>query len=526
VVSLVERLGLETRKYVKLSDPAKERLEQRIQTMLEEGDPCNKDWEMLADDFGISLRTVQYMVSNVRENGGQPRATCPTTGSSVRYELPEDALELIALYRQVKRAWSHLYDEQRYLGDYTSFTRAMNRQYGKNCIERAKNGAGGLDLIPRPKQPGVPFMQRYTIDLFSLRAPVSDLPIDDVPTGMFVVEAATGVIVFNWVFESDRVASDDVVTVLAEAIRGRTLLDDDLFIGGLPDMVRCDNASVFVGKTLRTALRSLGISPMSNNSYASRELGAHERIHRTARTQVLSLLPGSSDGPTDRSGALLPDPRELCSLAEVRHLLEGFADERNRTPGKDDLTPLQRWAKHCAAGRIPRRAQASQLAPLATRHPKTCKRYKQGVLLLNNYYATPELANEPKSRYWVHKWLRDARTVELFTTDGQYVGSAACEPTAAERQALKAKEAADKQQAAAARKKAFARPDTKPTDRNTDDSGIVADDFPGSRQIAATGVQSPVAADHTSAVAILNMFMNRQAAASDDEHTDVAGDQA
>jgi hypothetical protein len=87
-----------------------------------------------------------------------------------------------------------------------------------------------------------------------------------------------------------------------------------------------------------------------------------------------------------------------------------------------------------SGGVLPNRETPEALARYAVERPLTAKLYKQGVLVDKNYYTCPQLEEKTHKRYLVRQWLRDRRTIEVFTPSGTYVGVASLngELTAAE----------------------------------------------------------------------------------------------
>lgn len=432
------------RRYTRLTPDARARLGQDIAAALATGQPGKADWRGLADRYQVCLRTVQTVVAQVRDSAGTPPPRSVATQRLLRNPLPADVLEQLALSGNMRKVWRELHATNAYPGQYNSFVEALYRQHGKNVVLGVLHGPGGMTRTPRLRQPGVPFMSRFSIDLFSTRAPIAGI-VDPRAAAILVREACTGTIVFTWVFEVEHPAAEDVLTVLAEAVRGRTYTATGMFVGGLPDSFLADNEGILVA-AVNDGLRPLGVRMLTINSYSSWENGGHERAHKAARGEFMATWPGSSDGPRDRKGELLPDPRPPLSLADARYALESWSDWRNtEPPSAKKPAPIELWAREVQAsgGALPRQAGMPELARFARRHPVTCQWYASGLLVEGDSYISPDMSRPGGKRFIVRRWLRDDRTLEVFDTDDRYITTAvrADRQTAAEAQEVKARRA-------------------------------------------------------------------------------------
>ena len=240
----------------------------------------------------------------------------------------------------------------------------------------------------------------------------------------------------------------------------------------------------------------MGVRVIPSNPRKSNENVAHERVHRVLREELFALLPGSEDGLRDDRGELLPDSRPLISLAEARDLLDRWAWAYN-TRAKKGASRMDAWVEEIdlSAGLLPHRETPKTLARYAIERKHTAKRYALGVLVDTVYYTCPELEEVTNKRFVVRQWLRDERTVELFTPAGTYIGVAAAngQLTAAESGAIqKSAEDARRLRAevtAASRSKDFvsAFPDVPIRDNGTlqESAGGGADSLPAQSPLSA-----------------------------------------
>lgn len=407
------------RRYTRLTSEQVARLRADIEALQE---PGKADYVVLADKYQVSLRKVQMLVSEVRA-GGYVRND--DTGAVVQHALPDNALAEISACRTSKGAWRKLHASGVYRGTYSSWTRATNRAYGKNVILGACRGTAAMSGDVFETRARRPFMHTYSVDLFAVRAPLLHRGQVIRPYALVVREDHTGVLVNSWIFDTDAVDAAMVACALGQAINGTTfaLEDREQFLGGIPDLVLCDNGSNFTAAELNELLAGTGIRVQTINSYSSHENGAHERVHETLRDRLLRAFPGSSDGPIDHRGRLM-DEREPLTLDQAREMLANTVWELNKTTDHRGSTPVERWQQLEADGGIVRRAGVAEMARFAYPHPESCKKYKLGVRLNNAHFFTPRLSRYTQKRFFVHTWFGDPDHVELFTTDGQHVGRA------------------------------------------------------------------------------------------------------
>lgn len=429
----------EKRKYTRLADEAMGKLDDQVRALIA-ADACSKpDFKAVAARFDVSVRTVQGRLAAIRRDG-------PAAGRDVRlsgHSLPDGVLVSIAAARQVAGVHADLVKKGEYRGSLSTFYRQVHNAHGARTV---RGVTGGVDTMRRGtfERIDVPlFTQGYSLDLFYLRAPLAGGRPGDKPMGALVREASTQVIVASWIWPTDQVSAEDAATLLAEAFRGRVFWhrEQAVFVGGVPDFLRCDNGGQFTSRSIGRMLNPLAVRVITSNDYRSNENGAHEVVHRLLRAQLLDHLPGSEDGHRDHRKQLLPDDRAHVSLADARDMLDRWCWAFNtRDDGKGSR--MDAWAQGIeeSDGTLPATVSPATLAGYAIERRTTAKLYKLGVLVDTHYYTCAALEDYPHRRFVVRRWLRDDRTVELFTPEGRYVGVAARngDLTAAESGALHA----------------------------------------------------------------------------------------
>ena len=411
--------GRQRKQHVRLSADAKKRLKDELSEMEA---PGTADYRKLAERYNISLRAVERIVTQVHSRTA-PRSQ--TTNRVLRHKLPDNCLDMVAAFGTRKQAWKYYLDRGAYCGDYTSFTRQLNSQIGANTVTGACKGVDSMRFSLSEKLDRRPFMSAYTVDLFHVRAPLTHRNRSITPFGILVREDHTDTIVNAHIFDTDEVNAAMIASVIGQAFRGKeyTLTDPQgadqtVFVGGLPDFIYCDNEAKFVARALDDMLAGLGTRVLTINSYASNENGAHERLHRTLRMQLLSKLPQSTNGKKDKRGQLM-DGRAPLGLTTARELLQAWVYRSNSSNRKGARAPLEAWVNADPEQLTIRRPAGAEIAHLAFEHPETCQRYKLGVRLDNEHYFVPELTNFPGKRFTVRRWFGDPDHVELLTADGR-----------------------------------------------------------------------------------------------------------
>lgn len=412
------------RKYTRLTAQAKERLTAELEEMIAAGACSKVDYSRVAERFNVSVRTVENHLAAIRQ-GGSPLGSGERRTSNV---LPDGVLIAVAEAGQRQKVFEDLKASGEYQGSRATFYRQTSATFGARTLRGITSGVsdmrrGTFEQLDRPL-----FMQGFSLDLFYLRAPLSDTPPDSRAVGAVVRESSTGVLVFSWLWPNDQVTSSDIATVLAESFRGRIFEynGEGVFVGGVPDFLRVDNGSQFTSRDIGSMLNPLGVRVITSNDYRSHENGAHEAVHRVLRAELLDHLPGSESGLRDHRGELLPDSRSPITLHEARDLLDRWAWAYNVRAGKDG-SRMDAWVEgiDLSGGLLPNREDPEALAGYAIERTMSAKLYKPGLLVDTYYYTCPQLENYQHKRFVVRQWLRDERTIEVFTPAGRYVGVAA-----------------------------------------------------------------------------------------------------
>lgn len=427
------------RKYTRLCREKSDQLNADLLELLD-NDGCTKaDYKRVAYRYGVAVRTVEHRLAKLRDGR-------PSTGWSKRRTpnvLPDNVLISVAAERQVASVYRAVKASGEYQGSRATFFRQVNATFGARTLRGITKGVGEMRRGTFEQLDQSLFMQGFSLDLFYLRCPLREDPSAR-PVGAIVRETSTGVLLTSWVWPDDKVTASDIATLLAEAFRGRIFVHggEYVFVGGVPDFLRVDNGSQFTAAELGDLLNPLAVRVINSNDYRSHENGAHEAIHRIMRAELLDHLPGSEEGIRDHHGSLLPDERPLVTLTQVRELLDRWCWTYNVRDHNGDGSRMDCWLEQVDlwGGQLPLRLSSATLAPYAKERKRTSKLYKPGVLVDGYYYTCPELENYPHKRYVIREWLRDDRTVEVFTPGGTYVGVATRngELTAAESGALHA----------------------------------------------------------------------------------------
>lgn len=410
------------RRYTKLSDVGREKVVNRIAEFRQGGSLGKSDYARIAEEFSLSSRTIESLAAGLR-------AKAEPGSAFHRGELPEDALVQIASHGQLRSAWAEYHGRGVYAASYDTFRREVHREHGANTVRGVTKGVLTMRNSTFEKQQPPLFMQRVSADLFYVRAPIRFGRNIIRPAAIVIREASSKYMMFSWVFDTADVNSDDVRSVYAECFRGYhvTYGDRQVFIGGIPDIVRCDQGSVFISVGLDDLFVPLGIRVVVSNSYRKHEGGAHERVHEDVRSDLFDHLPGSEDGPRDHRGELIDSGREPMTLEDLRVALDKWAWRFNTTVAAGETqSPIEKWIQHVdeSGGKLPLRAGGEMLAKFAHDVGRSVKREKLGLRLNNAFYTSPALEKRANKRFEAARWLRDERTIEVFTPEGEYLGEA------------------------------------------------------------------------------------------------------
>ena len=420
-------------KYTRLTPKANARLKEALLELQDEGACSKADYRRVAERFNVSVRTVERRLAELRHSA-------PLTGATQRHSsivLPDDVLMSIASERQLHKVYRDLKREGRYQGSLATFYRQCTNKFGSRTLRGVTSDVNDMRRGTYEVLDRFLFMQGMSLDLFYLRAPLAGATQGTKAVGALVRELTHGLVVASWIWPTDQVTTSDVTTLLAEAFRGRMFEYDGqaVFVGGVPDFLRADNGGQFTSREIGDMLNPLGVRMITSNQNRSHENGAHETVHGLLRKELLQHFPGSEDAQRDHRGQLLPDPRPLVTLDEARELLDRWVWTFN-TRDTGSGSRMDFWIEdiELSGGVLPNRETPEALARYAVERPLTAKLYKQGVLVDKNYYTCPQLEEKTHKRYLVRQWLRDRRTIEVFTPSGTYVGVASLngELTAAE----------------------------------------------------------------------------------------------
>lgn len=211
---------------------------------------------------------------------------------------------------------------------------------------------------------------------------------------------------------------------------------DDVTVGGLPNVLVCDNAKEHLAHAVEEGAVRLGIIVSPTTPYHSWENGRVETAHASIARSFLATLPGYSKGgvrpdgtprfapPGQRAGTA-PDPDRrptgLLKMSEFQALLEEFRQNRNATvKDRRGLTPLDKWEND----KTPLRhitynlmlAHLTTTAELRTVH-------KEGIRFRNGNYMCAALAPYRKRKVTVRYLATVTDWIEVFDGD-EYVGRA------------------------------------------------------------------------------------------------------
>ena len=221
--------------------------------------------------------------------------------------------------------------------------------------------------------------------------------------------------IMGWMV-SVRESSDAVL----EALRDAILMDPNVGKpqGGKPVVLMYDNGLTFVADVVQQAAALLGFRTQPVPPYSPHRNGKVERCHQTICALALSEMPGWKHGPRDLRGGLYSDRpvTEDVLIAEIDAAVRHYNFERAHS-AIGGLTPWQCYEADETALRVEDRSRLR----FALRHRKLQTVQSSGVWKHGRYYWSPELDNRVGAAVIV-AWLRkDERTVDVYSTEGQFV---------------------------------------------------------------------------------------------------------
>jgi hypothetical protein len=239
--------------------------------------------------------------------------------------------------------------------------------------------------------------------------------------------------VMGWMI-SARESSDAVL----EALRDAILIDADEGSphGGKPLVVMYDNGKTFIADVVQQGAALLGFRTQSVAPYSPNKNGKVERCHQTICALALSEMPAWKYGPRDLRGRLYCDTpvSEEVLIAEIDRAVRHYNFERPHT-AIGGLTPWRRFCADETALRIEDRARLR----FALRHRKLHTVQPSGVWKHGRYYWARELDTRVGAHVIV-AWLRkDERSVDVYTTDAEFLCEATPQETLTREQIVSAK---------------------------------------------------------------------------------------
>ncbi|HTC69088.1 MAG TPA: Mu transposase C-terminal domain-containing protein [Acidothermaceae bacterium] len=215
--------------------------------------------------------------------------------------------------------------------------------------------------------------------------------------------------------------SPEVTALVGQAIRG--YFHDGVYCGGVPERVRCDNEGLLNAMPHREELMHLRIQIDPTNSYSSWENGGHERMHRAIREELLTALPGHTNGPKTKAKKLYVVPGVApIPFEELAAMMDRWARSYAFEREIDGATPFEQWRDRIEAGETVEKADTEGLAHLALEYGQVLLG-KKGVRVDGEDYWNEELHGQPLRTLTARRWLSDRSTAEVFRLDGTFVGS-------------------------------------------------------------------------------------------------------
>jgi transposase InsO family protein len=339
----------------------------------------------VAKKFEVSDRTVR----NWLRNGA------PETRTSRILDSP--ALVVIAVANgQMKKAHKLLVQSGDYSRCYEQFTRDVKHL---DPIIRTAVRSGvpeslkeGLYLQGLPERP----MERVIFDHTEVDVRIRRVLRGNIelfrPWVSFLLDSSSRMILGWLVTEGEGLRGDpgteSLVELLASAIHGSTA-KDGTFVGGIPDVVQCDNAKAHLAEVMIAGLTTLGISLHTIHPGSPWEDGKVERLMRTFNDEFVSDLPGYIHVLGDRYNGVPWKPEDHLEMPEFMARLRIWVETYNYAREHDALksTPFDQWK----ANAFPRRANEMVLRGAFRLSSREVSVSKNGVRFRNLDYTHADL---------------------------------------------------------------------------------------------------------------------------------------
>lgn len=298
----------------------------------------------IAAAYDVSIDTVKRI--RVQIDRGEDVAAPPEVTA---YELSRDDITAIGLFSgNLKLAWQHRHTNG-YPHSYRTFVRAFRRleplrQIG---LREGPHAVAAKSLkatqIVRDRN-DVTHFDHTEADIY-VSGPGGH-PVR--PWVTLLIDAATRYLPVVGVTVGDGIGGDPttdvVVACLAEQMIGREI--DGVWYGGIPAVVRYDNALPHLAQAVQNGCQTLGIVSSPIPPASPWRQGKVESVVDTFTTEFLCGLPGYTGGPKDRYGRNTWPKGRILKLSQFEALVGDWVLRYNterRHSSLDGLTPAEAW---------------------------------------------------------------------------------------------------------------------------------------------------------------------------------------
>ncbi|MCO5298876.1 MAG: hypothetical protein M9886_02885 [Candidatus Nanopelagicales bacterium] len=305
----------------------------------------------MSEMYGIPTKSL-YRWSRKLMCGEDP-AVDGRGSRSVRPELSEETLALVAHHSTLTGAHKAAVAGGYYTGSYRQFVRDVDRLPPALRAGLANGKDALVRLLPTMSYPLVGRNETWVLDhtQCDVRVVANRSSRMFRPYVSILKDKGTGVVVGIQVSE-ERTRSTDVIGLLAAAMLQQTGLGGPVPVGGRPESLLCDNGAENMAIQIITGLAILAVALLPTTPGHSWQNGSAENIIRLYQQQCEATLPGYVKGGKGVDGGLRytantydeENPDLLLTLDGLQAAAVQWAIEYNNTPsGKDGRTPLQRW---------------------------------------------------------------------------------------------------------------------------------------------------------------------------------------
>jgi putative transposase len=405
----------------KFQRPALERAVAALHDLRERGELTPDRIKQASHDSGYSVRHIRRVLNRP----SSPDTSQGTASSSAAaFTVTEQVIIMVFLYCGVMaKAYRELKRQGTALPSLRTFQRKIVAAVGTAQLAYARGGTAAF------REAQVYLKQNSEHRMNSLLLDHTELPIYVVPRGhkraekpwMTAVMDGHTRYILSWVITWGRPSAEEVRAALIQAMSLRVAPDGETVVGGRPLKAVWDRGLEFLSTLITESCLRLHVMPVPLPAYSPHLKGRLERFWDFLNRDLLSPLPGYTQGPRDLRGRTALESHAIGEdelLVLVADWMDYYLTEHANADTR--RTPLQMW-----------QADATPLDRIADEQlwqdflisKDRCKVSKNGIRWDTIDWIAPELI-DARGRHVEIRYLPHDRTfIEVFL-DGVHLCTA------------------------------------------------------------------------------------------------------